>query len=218
MAKKAASVLRARWADGYFAQAEASLRQLLVTHDGVFRHTVDLRGVKLPDDKNHPAEYWFTHAAGVDIKNVDLSYAILAVSLRGSRLTHVILDDATLDRVNLDRAVLVDCSFRNAKILAKMDDTEFRGCDFTGALLGATSSLKEFGGRRTKFVACSFEGTHFRRVEFRASRFENCTFDGARFEASDFRGARFSGNSPQPHQFDASCQTSPTTSSESTVA
>lgn len=199
-------------------RAEPVLRQLLLGHDGRFSSVVDLRGVRLPDDKNHPAEYWSARVDNVEISNVDFSYAILPVNLRASNLSRITFDEATLDRVNLDKAVLVSCSFRNAKVVANMDDTECRHCDFAGTRFGATGSLKEFGGRRTRFVSCLFDGAPFRRVEFRAARFENCTFQGAKFESSDFRGARFSGDSPHREQFDSKCHLSPVSPPESTVA
>jgi uncharacterized protein YjbI with pentapeptide repeats len=206
MPKKESTLLRERWGTGYFDVVEPVLRRLLLEHDGLFPEVVDLRGVRLPDDKNHPSTYWFAHAANMKIQNIDFSYATLALSLARSALTRVAFDQAVLDCVNMDHAAAEHCSFRQAKIVANMDAAEFHACDFAGALFGATSSLKEFGGRRTRFIACSCDGARFRRVEFRASRFENCTFEGTRFESCDFRGARFDGSKPRSEQFESTCR------------
>jgi uncharacterized protein YjbI with pentapeptide repeats len=208
MAKKESTLLRERWGNGYLDDVEVALQRLLLEHNGRFPELVDFRGIRVPDDKQHPSVYWFVHTANMEIQNVDFSYATLALNMARSSLNRVKFDEAVLDRVNLDHAALMNCSFRNAKIIANMDAAESRDCDFTGALFGATSSLKEFGGRRTRFIACCFDGARFRRVEFRAARFEDCTFEGTRFESSDFRGARFIGSRPRTDQFETTCRLS----------
>lgn len=203
--KESAKELRERWATGYFEAVASDLRRLLNDDDAQFQAVVDLRGVRVPDDQNQPSDLWYGNCVRTRVANVDLSHSRLEISFKASSVSNTKFDNAVLDRVDFDQAVIIQCSFQKAKLVANMDDTRVIGCDFSGATFGATSSAKEFGGRRTKFTDCNFENALFRRVEFRATRFQNCSFAGARFESCDFRGARFDGASPGSEQFDENC-------------
>jgi len=196
--------LQRRWDRGHVAAVMTDLRRLLVDHDGLFDKLVDLRGIRLPDDVNHPRELWLTHLVDTSIQNIDLSFSHIDLAFARSRLRNVSFAQAVLDRVNLNKTILDDCVFRNAKLAVFLDDARVTRCDFTGALFRATRS-DECGGRRTRFVDCQFDSAIFRRVQLRATRFEGCSFHNTQFIGSDLRGTRFDRGTPEQGQFDAAC-------------
>ena len=195
------SQFAARWSAGYLEQLTAPLLQLKSERRASFDPPLDLRGIRLPDE-NFPADLWIAELQRADIEGIDFSYATVGANLGEAKLRNIRFDFAKLDRVNFSKARMECCSFKSANLIVRMNDTIVESTDFTAAKFGGTSSAQEFGGRRTTFVGCNFDGALFRRVEFRASKFTNCTFVNAKFEKSDLRGAKFAGSAPEAAQFE----------------
>jgi len=194
-----------RWSAGYLSEVEPELRMILIDHNAEFERTLDLRGIKIPDDVNHPRDLWHVGIVDGILTNIDFTFGDLGLNIIGSVVENINFSSTRFSRVILDQTSLRKCSFSKANLVVNMNDTTSTDCDFSGALFGATRSLKEFGGRRTTFTQCDFSETQFRRVEFRASTFIDCIFEGTRFQGCDMRGATFAGKRPTSSQFNHSC-------------
>jgi uncharacterized protein YjbI with pentapeptide repeats len=73
-----------------------------------------------------------------------------------------------------------------------MDDAVFDGCNFREARFKG-HLFEGNGGRRTRFISCTFDSAQFKCVEFRACRFVNCTFQDSEFLNADMKTSRFEG-------------------------
>lgn len=162
----------------------------------------DLAGVSIGVPES-PADLLSANLYGAVMKNTNLSFAHLACSLSESSMEGVLLCGATLDRCLFRKAQLRDCDLSGAKLIVSLDDSVLNGCRFDHAKFLSSRSGHEFGGRRVKFVGCSFCDAQFKGVEFRASSFIDCNFHGAKFIGCDFRGVKLQGGiMPTSAQFE----------------
>ncbi len=193
--------LKDRWKDVEFTNMLQKEIESLHYKNVTDLRDVDLAGIHLEIDSKllgHPS---LDHSK---LNNVDLSYSIIEVATFESEWILVNFTKSKFDRSLLDKSIIKQCSFAEAKLVFKANDAVFEDCSFVGAKLGIGTYGYEYGGRRTKFYNCDFTDAVFKNVEFRASKFTNCNFTNTTFIACDFRGVKMDGSIlPKLSQFTA---------------
>ncbi len=154
--------------------------------------------------------------AGLDFKHADLSQANLygvdlssanlsGVNLAGAKLDRAIVIGADFSGANLEGATILKPSvfssmkfdhaeapkftganLRSIRIVARMDGTDFRRADLTGARIGPFDMSGEAGmAPSTLMMGSDFSGANLSGVEIR-----NVNFTFGRFVGTDLRGAK----------------------------
>ena len=197
--KETIKSLKERWLNGYFETQRESLFKVFGDGNSKSISKQDWRGISC-ENFDYPQEFMYTYLTEAILIEVDFSYSELCQNLSNCTFEKVNFTKAKFDQCCLANSKILDSNFTQSKIVASMDDAVLESCTFFKATFGATSSLKEFGGRRTTFENCDFTETNFRKVEFRASKFINCTFESTKFESCDLRGVKFIGEQPEENQ------------------
>jgi uncharacterized protein YjbI with pentapeptide repeats len=184
-----------RWANSEFQKRIEPLLDAIFSGNRELSGSYDLRGMEVggqgPMEVLKDADF-----VSVRLTNVDLRTSRFSCDFDKGIFTGVNFTESTFDTCSMSKAVLSDCNFACAQIVApSWDDATFEHCEFRNTRLKGRG-LNEHGGRRTVFRACDFSGSTWSGLEFRAAKFIGCNFAGAKLRKCDLRGARFENGSP----------------------
>ncbi len=182
--------LKDRWNDIEFTTALQKEIESLHYKNVTDLRDVDLAGIHL-GNKIKLLEH--SSLSNSKLYNVNLSYSVIDVNAHGSVWELSDFTKTKLNRTGLNKTIIKQCNFQEAKLIFNADDAVFEDCSFVGAKIGIGTYGHEYGGRRTKFYNCDFTDAQFARVEFRASKFYNCNFTNTTFIKCDFRGVKMEG-------------------------
>jgi fluoroquinolone resistance protein len=182
--------LRERWKSEEFrGSVQPALDALFELRK--YQGPVDLRGLSVGASPKHVLHQ--VNFVGTEISRVDFSSGSFSMSLSDAVLREVSFAEAEFDGCTFVKTQAVGCSFDGAVMMAYLDDARFEACSFKETRIRSRGRrlILEFGGKRTVFERCVFQGAVFERVLLRAARFRNCVFERCEFTQCDLSGARF---------------------------
>jgi hypothetical protein len=186
MTKETKKYLRERWKSAEFISSlpfSINYKMNIQLLNGA-----DLRGLKIAWGEHFLMLPNFNSA---HLKNINFSFGSGSISFFDCQIEDLSFVDFQFDRSSsVDKSIIKNSTFLNAKLILSISDTTFENCNFSNSKF--SGGFNEYGFRRCKFINCDFTSAFWKNTYILASYFIECNFKDFEIVNSSIRGFKVS--------------------------